>query len=111
MQNDLISRKPLIDMLQGVEDNIFAEATRDFNPAKAFIAGVLQEVKNQVIALPGVDAVQVVHERWQNRSCGYANCSRCGWEHPEKDERGYYVANAYCPECGAKMDAKEDAHG
>lgn len=73
MQNDLISRKPLIDMLQGVEDNIFAEATRDFNPAKAFIAGVLQEVKNQVIALPGVDAVPVVRcrECWRHQT---VNC-------------------------------------
>lgn len=53
---------------------------------------------------PQMDVVPVVHARWQNRSCGYANCSRCGWEHPEKDKAGYYVAHNYCPNCGAKMD-------
>lgn len=63
MQNDLISRKPLIDMLQGVEDNIFAEAMREVNPNKAFVAGVVQEVKNQVLAIPAVDAVPVVRCR------------------------------------------------
>lgn len=60
MQNDLISRKPLVDMLQGVEDNIFAEATREVSPTKAFVAGVVQEIKNQVIDLPAVEAVPVV---------------------------------------------------
>lgn len=71
MQNDLISRKPLIDMLQGVEDNIFAEATREVNPNKAFVSGVVQEVKNQVIALPAVDAVPVV----RCRECVFRGCA------------------------------------
>ena len=107
MKDDLISRKPLIDMLQGVEDNIFAEAMREVNPNKAFVAGVVQEVKNQVLALPGVDAVHVVHGYWLygDEYAGHhdVDCSVCG-----ESAREYYD---YCPNCGAKMDAKEADHG
>jgi len=99
MQNDLISRKPLIDMLQCVEDNIFAEAMREVNPNKAFVAGVVQEVKNQVLALPGVDAVPVVHGRWVYDRPNHYKCSVCGamWS-------GVARFMGYCPNCGAKMD-------
>lgn len=50
---------------------------------------------------PTVDAVPVVHERWNNMD-GYKTrkvCSECGWDVPE-----YGKFYSYCPNCGAKMD-------
>lgn len=86
MQNDLISRKPLVDMLQGVEDNIFAEATREVSPTKAFVAGVVQEIKNQVIDLPAVEAVPVVR------------CKDCVkfWEYTEEHKATVEKADGDC---------------
>lgn len=50
---------------------------------------------------PTVDAVPVVHGRWDNMD-GYKTrkvCSECGWDVPE-----YGKFYSYCPNCGAKMD-------
>lgn len=50
---------------------------------------------------PTVDAVPVVHGRWNNMD-GYKMrkvCSECGWDVPE-----YGKFYSYCPNCGAKMD-------
>lgn len=49
---------------------------------------------------PTVDAVPVVHGRWNNMD-GYKTrkvCSECGWDVPE-----YGKFYSYCPNCGAKM--------
>ena len=112
MQNDLISRKPLVDMLQGVEDDIFAEATRDVNQGKAFVSGVVQGVKNQVLALPAVDAVEVV----RCRECIHRGDAHCPMRHEEyhfdEDDGADYVTHdytdddGYCDQ-GEKMDAKD----
>ena len=50
---------------------------------------------------PTVDAVPVVHGRWNNMD-GYKTrkvCSECGWDVPE-----YGRFYSYCPNCGAKMN-------
>ena len=52
-------------------------------------------------AMQTVDAVPVVHGRWNNMD-GYKTrkvCSECGWDVPE-----YGKFYSYCPNCGAKMD-------
>ena len=50
---------------------------------------------------PTVDAVPVVHGRWNNMDCYKTRkvCSECGWDVPE-----YGKFYSYCPNCGAKMD-------
>ena len=60
---------------------------------------------------PIVDAVEVVHGRWERFEEFSGNigvsCSVCGW----KDyHHGRYKGNLfhYCPNCGAKMDGKEN---
>ena len=58
--------------------------------------------------LPTVDAVEVVHGRWEKAKYhGFLRCSEC------KDVYIYdaWVADGkwnYCPNCGAKMDGAED---
>ena len=55
--------------------------------------------------IPGVDAVEVVHGRWEEhpRMTGYLRCSQCHdaniWEDWLTDGKWNY-----CPNCGAKMD-------
>jgi hypothetical protein len=54
---------------------------------------------------PTVDAVPVVHGRWNNMD-GYKTrkvCSECGWDVPE-----YGKFYSYCSNCGAKMDGGVD---
>ncbi len=60
---------------------------------------------------PTVDAVPVVHGRWVTdgmmMDCGeylMTRCTACGTPF----EYGYDMP--YCPQCGAKMDGKDDDH-
>lgn len=56
-------------------------------------------------AMQTVDAVPVVHGRWDNMD-GYKTrkvCSECGWDVPE-----YGKFYSYCPNCGAKMDGGDN---
>ena len=59
---------------------------------------------------PTVDAVPVVHGRWQYNTKFYVwCCSECG-ENPHKGTGVVTTAEklpAYCPNCGAKMDGAE----
>lgn len=60
-----------------------------------------RDIKKSMEATKTVDAVQVVHGRW-NRMDGYTMrllCSECGW-----DVSGYGKFYRYCPNCGSKMD-------
>ena len=62
----------------------------------------LESVLWKADAQPTVDAVEVVHGRWQNwhydpcEDCYVHTCSKCGGT----NER----IKPYCPNCGAKMD-------
>ena len=53
--------------------------------------------------IPGVDAVKVVHGRWEwydFEECGLYRCSCC-------DGAMAYPTH-YCPNCGAKMDGDDE---
>lgn len=60
------------------------------------------DVVRYLNTLPTVDAVEVVHGRWEHNEYGL-QCSKCacdslynGFNHP--------VKSTFCPNCGAKMD-------
>ena len=62
-----------------------------------------EDFMNRLLDAPTVDAVEVVHGRWNpSGNCGY-RCSNCD----------FWVAfrslNNYCPNCGAKMDGDGNA--
>ena len=67
---------------------------------------ILGEVIDMLRAEPTVDAVEVVHGRWESTRFGdirIATCSACG------AKQGLYINGRvpnlnYCPNCGAKMD-------
>lgn len=63
------------------------------------------DIEYLVMAQPTVDAVEVVHGRWESRTdlFGFVRCSACKdcniydkWADGKKWN--------YCPHCGAKMD-------
>lgn len=70
---------------------------------------------NALLNAPAADVAEVVHGQWQGEGDGYAdgalvydvwNCSNCGYciddgtDDPERLPK-------YCPNCGARMDIKE----
>jgi hypothetical protein len=81
MASDLISRKALI-----------AEYDRVHIGAPGGARKLMEDA-------PTVDAVEVVHGRWQYWAGGLAQCSVCGYEYTD-----YLECKNYCGNCGAKMD-------
>lgn len=63
---------------------------------------VLNDIIEQVRAIPAADVVPVRHGRWLDVTwCGedYLACSICGYGGLAHE------ATKYCPNCGAKMDS------
>ena len=52
--------------------------------------------------MPAADVAPVRHARWKRYGKNLGECSECG--------EIVSVRNNYCPNCGAKMDEKEDKH-
>lgn len=99
MENDLISRKALLDTLQN-----------HFGQDLAYLGEDLQYCQEAVQFAPAVEAEPVRHGRWVPVSLidhkgrvlmEQYKCSECGRMEDNKQP--------YC-HCGAKMDAKEDDH-
>lgn len=67
---------------------------------------VLTEVRERIEALPTIDAVPVVHGEWEETDdrwgVGKWRCSACEKHSKEQSD--------YCPNCGAKMDGKEQSN-
>lgn len=58
----------------------------------------------EINSIPAADVAPVRHGRWIELSRA-SKCSECGFETGK-----YEPPRRYCPECGALMDGKEDAH-
>ena len=71
-------------------------------------------VPSDIESFPTVDAVEVVHGRWNTEKCNHKphriknpekwviyKCSVCGYSNGRKQSN-------YCPNCGAKMDGDGD---
>ena len=58
---------------------------------------------NAINDAPTVDAVEVVHGRWEEPYPLYLVCSECGTAYVK------YEKYNYCPNCGAKMDGDGNA--
>lgn len=69
--------------------------------------GMVAEIDKQ----PTVDAVPVVHGYWTTKRTwqhdGEIYCSACDHDAPTEGDYRQVKTN-YCPNCGAKMDGKED---
>ena len=73
--------------------------------AKQAVASFLESIftiQNQ----PTADVQEVKHAHWIDRNIGWGGviCSYCKWEDKVLIGDNYH----YCPNCGAKMDGKEN---
>ena len=62
-----------------------------------------ESLKRMLIEAPTVDAVPVVHGRWITDEKGVTYCGRC------RIIDDYASVHNYCPNCGARMDLKEES--
>lgn len=85
----------------------------NLNPAYTRYLAQMDErtkAKEMVADAPTVDAVPVVHGRWKEDTGGYGFwiCSHCGFV---SEAFAADLLYRYCPQCGAKMDGKDDDNG
>ena len=64
-------------------------------------ANSAEEAREAIKNAPAADVAPVRHGRWIDSSNGWM-CSEC--------EQDNTYDKPYCPNCGAKMDGKEDGH-
>lgn len=67
------------------------------------MTAVLFALKKMISNAPTVDAVEVVHGRWEWKTEDIYRCSNCGEDSHVKEVMGQPDWD-YCPNCGAKMD-------
>ena len=105
MQSDLISRSKLKQSMDR-EDGIIVNGYRYIRAS-----AVLEKINTS----PGVDAVEPTCGNWIGEGEGFADgypvmdvwyCSNCNHCIDDGTDEPEYLPN-YCPNCGAKMDAKE----
>ena len=72
------------------------------------VKAVLPIIEERIDNLPAVDAVEVVHAKWERLKYvnGWARCSRCEstWELEKIDAFNM----TFCPNCGARMQGGSD---
>ena len=94
--SDYIRREDAIDAFNRIKNTLKNPETAHYDTMMFYeIEDVLEDVEP-------ADVVQVVHARWENYSPITIKCSHCG--HVIHDWR--YSECKYCPNCGAKMDAR-----
>ena len=103
----MVTEKRLIDAWDLTEwlDNFDRENTlRILRGKKAKLLNS-HYIRNMIVTVPRVDAVEVVHGRWQpvdhDGSWRVDICSIC---HRRMHYVDYDQPYQYCPNCGAKMD-------
>lgn len=83
------------------------------NYRRQFFGSVLWNILDDI---PTIDAEPVRHGRWLGEGDGYADgypvmdvwyCSECDHCIDDGTDNQEHLPN-YCPNCGAKMDAKEE---
>ena len=96
--SDLISRSAVLKILN--------EDGWRYQTIHRRTAGAISKCMDRIERLTAVDAEPVVHAMWiaeRERMGHYSHCSKC-----ECRCQGYAPNYKYCPNCGAKMDAKEE---
>ena len=86
-----------------IDANVISEHKFPLTPLRYHV-GWNDAIDAIVENAPTVDAVEVVHGRWD----GNGNCSACGkniYKDIDADMWSCYEP-PYCPNCGAKMDGK-----
>lgn len=103
MNNDLISRKALLDRLAYNTMETWGKNIPKY--VWPFAVRIKDNVVRVINELPSVDADPVKHGKWMQDKAAEIqyryNCSECG--NPIYDKIRPYK---YCPHCGARMDGE-----
>ena len=92
-----------------IDANALMEEARRCSPFVACLGDIV-DIELLVNDQPTVEAVEVVHGRWEDRenpqwkAYDIRHCSVCGWSIPKTKLRQKDSHWNYCPNCGAKMD-------
>ena len=113
----MATEKRLIDEFMHEVISKFIELCRgnDYNKLTLLRIGeTIERVYEKYRTLPTVEAVEVVHGRWDTEKCNHKphriknpekwviyKCSVCGYSNGRKQSN-------YCPNCGADMRERED---
>lgn len=96
----MVTEKRLIDANEVLQRNEEAFEKANKKPAENFVSVIqYHTVKEMVNSSPTVDAVEVVHGRWEKHGKHDWRCSVCKAGVPYS-----YTGHKYCHNCGAKMD-------
>ena len=83
-------------------DVLIAHLDSCIEQGKGLFKSVCVAIKCFVEQMPTVDAVEVVHGRWEWITEDVYGCTNCGDVNHVKEVMGQPDWN-YCPNCGAKM--------
>ena len=106
----MATEKRLIDATPLIDECMECSAIEWNRNVYATWAEAEEDFMQRLLDAPTVDAVEVVHGRWEPRTDvpGFLRCSAChdcniydDWPDGKKWN--------YCPNCGAKMDEEEQA--
>lgn len=100
MSDDLISRSALLENYGLKNATKYGNETEE-QQHNSYSTMMLYEIADMIYDAPAVDAKPVRHGRWLKH--GFADIWRC-------TKCGRYAGDnsAYCPNCGAKMDAEAE---
>lgn len=102
----MVNEKRLIDANAGKKVFCAVAKPAEYNGVIHMVVPI-----SEIDKLPTVDAVPVVHGRWEQcfedwrKQIEGDKCSACGFEHYGCGIKHYH----YCPNCGAKMDGDGNA--
>ena len=69
---------------------------------------IYRVTKEEIDAMPTVDAAPVKHGRWIETKHGFC-CNQCHTRRP-LDWDGQMWLSSFCPNCGARTDGKDSDH-
>ena len=82
-------------------DDIYDAVERRYQVSSGIEHRCERDLLDLICSAPTVDAVEVVHGRWQYWADGLARCPVCGYEYTD-----YLECKNYCHNCGAVMDGE-----
>lgn len=106
----LIDGDALIESM-GVSDAVKWGNKDGYQQDKSYSTLMRYEIKDYIDSQPTIDAVPVKHGKWFDAMVGELPvqvCDQCIMFFPLAYTGGGYH---YCPNCGAKMDLKEEPNG
>lgn len=103
--DEYISREAVVRYL---EDYSNREACKP-HPFSMIITSVLDKAKRVLSEMPATDVQPVRRGRWINRG-DYSTCTVCGGSSGTQYDGVEPISKLtpYCPNCGARMDFKEE---